>query len=161
MRAEFGLFVESVLRPVMAPLRPRKATIPFRSGAIDFGAKYRDEMTVVVNCGRGTMTRDQLRELSYVLSRKGQIIFWDEPNKYYYGRIYDNQELTKISTLDKFQLKFICDPCAYGDHVTLDFVNRINHAYKGTEETPCVIQIANNNNYAIKNITITLKEVVR
>ena len=158
LREEYGLLVESVDRPIMAQLRARKTTIPFRSGSIDFGAKYRNEMRITDKCGCRALSRDDIRELAYILSQKGQIVFWDDPDCYYIGRIYDEQDLQMVSTLNKLTINFTCDPCTYGKEVILNFQDHKDHSYKGTEETPCQIRITNNNDYPVKNITIMIKE---
>ncbi|MBQ6621534.1 MAG: phage tail family protein [Mogibacterium sp.] len=158
MREAYGLIIESLERPVMAQLRERKQAIPYRSGAIDFGAKYRNEMPVVIHCGCPGLTRTQVRELAYALAQKGKIIFWDETDKYYIGRLYEKLDLNRAVTLHKLDLVFTCDPCAYGQQVTVDFTNQKSMQYAGTEETPCVITITNNNNYPMRGITITMRE---
>ena len=74
---------------LLPKLRPRKVTIPQRSGEYDFGARYHDERVLLLECdSRNSLTRAQLRELAYALSKKNRIVLWDEPEKYYIGQLY-------------------------------------------------------------------------
>lgn len=162
-RAEYGIIVEDIVRPLFAKLRERKVTAPFVSGSIDFGAKYRDDMLLKIVCGSTRIvTQAQAREVAYWLSSKSHIYLWDEPDKYYIGRIYDAGEIERmVGTMKKFTLSFVCDPCVYGQQKTEQFNKSANLQYAGTEETPTIITITNNNAYALNGLTITMKEAVK
>src|SRR5699024_4822076 len=107
MREKHGVWVTSydVLFPAV---RPRKVVVPGRDGAYDFGANSRDERIIRMECdNRYRATRADMRELAYTLSKKNRIVLWDEPDKYYIGRIYDPSELTNLGEIVyKFTITF-------------------------------------------------------
>jgi len=162
LRERFGIVVESIEDLFLPKLRERKLIIPGRSGAIDYGAKYYDERELILTCGTVSLpSRADVRELSYICSKKSKIVRWDEPDKYYIGRIYDPNDIQRFAGgMKKFQLVFLCEPFAYGSQVTEQFVNSTAIDYAGTAQTPTVITIKNNNSYPIAGITITMTEEV-
>lgn len=143
-------------------LRPRKVTIPNRSGSYDYGAHYYDERTVRVECDtRSGLTRDQVRELSYVLSKKNRLRFWNEPDRYYIGRIYDPSELNYIGSIgQEFNLSFICEPFAYSNPVQLSVSGSAPIApdYLGSAPTPTRITLINAGNSVINGVQIRIRE---
>jgi predicted phage tail component-like protein len=135
-----------------AGLRERKVIVPSRSGAYDYGANYHDERELVFECeilrelAKDIPAElDEFDDLKYCLShgtQKGKIVIWDQPYRYYLGRIY---EAAKVQ--DRFGLKtrqvrfvFICDPYAYGiePHVLYTDINQISmssgNRYTGTRQ---------------------------
>lgn len=145
---------------VLPPLRKRKISIPYRSGSYDYGAKYYDDRIITVECDtRRSLTREEIRELSYTLSKKNQIRFWNEPDKYYIGRIYDAGELKYLGTVGhEFTLRFECDPFAYGEVVQTEFTGTLKPAYRGTAPTPTRITITNAGNTPVNGIQIRVRE---
>ena len=160
MREKYGLIVEKA-EDVLAPdLRERKVEIPSRDGAWDYGAENYDERRLVITCG-ALLTREQCRELSYELSRKAEIRLWDEPGKYYVGRIYDSTSIERVvGKARKFQLVFVCEPFAYGEQKTENFVGEKKLEYAGTARAPTRITITNQTGAAVQGLTITMKERV-
>lgn len=147
----------------LAPaLRPRKVIVPGRDGAYDFKAKNYDERTVQLDCDTVIgLTRDQVRELAYVLSKKNTLRIWDEPDKYYIGRVYDAASIVPIGSIgQEFTLNFICDPFAYGKVTTLNIEggNPAQLSYAGTARTPTRIAITNNGAADAVDILIRLRE---
>lgn len=158
-RSKYGIVVERVEETLQPALRPRKITVPGLDGAIDQGAKYRDERVVDVLCGAINLTRAQCRELAYDLSLKGRFVRWDESDKYYIGRIYDPSKIEQmVQAGKKFVLTFVCDPFAYGSQVTENFTNAAGLEYAGTARTPTYITITNPNNYALLGLQIIMRE---
>ena len=142
---------------LMPALRSRKVTIPLRSGAYDFGAKYYDERPVQITCvtvKKGT--RDDAREMAYILSKKSQIYFWNEPEKYYIGRIYQAPNLEILRNVgNRFALNFVLEPFAYGGTKTEQFTDlHYSPNYQGTVSTPTYIVIRNTGTSAATNIQI-------
>lgn len=158
MLAEYGIYVRNV--DILQPqLRERKQIIPERSGAYDFGAKYYDERIIKFECvSVSSLTRGQLRELAYVLSRKNSISSWKEPDKYYIGRLYDPADINYAgNTGVKFTLTFVCEPFAYGNTVDDTFTDGVYAPeYAGTAETPTRIQIENNGSATVTGVTLTI-----
>lgn len=151
--AENGL-PDDVLKP---PLRERKVVVPMRSGAYDFGAHWYDERPLSVTCVTVRAgTRDDAREMAYILSKKAQIRFWNEPDKYYMGRIYSAPGLEILRKVgNRFTLEFVLEPFAYGEVVSEPFVNqRYTTKYKGTAPTPTYIVIENTGSGNARNIRI-------
>lgn len=145
---------DDVLKP---PLRERKVVVPQRNGAYDYGARWYDERPLSLTCVTVRAgTRDDAREMAYILSKKSQIRFWNEPDKYYMGRVYTAPGLEILRKVgNKFTLNFVLEPFAYGALVSEDFVNRryITN-YKGTAPTPTYIVIENTGSGNAVNIQI-------
>lgn len=143
----------------LPPKRSRKINIPGRSGAYDYGAKNWDERTVRLECVlMRQMTKEEFREIVYLLSKKGRLRLWNEPEKYYMAELYDSPNVDDfyLEEMREFELSFVCEPFAYGKNATTaltDGRNRI--AYKGTAETPAVIVLRNASDDEIANVTIT------
>lgn len=161
MYQQFGIKLsdDGLPRDVLLPeLRSRKATIPLRHGAYDYGAKYYDERAIEIKCiTKQTITREDSREIAYILSKKTEIRFWTEPEKYYIGRVYEAPTLSQLRNLgNKFTLTFIVEPFAYRQTLTRFFVNnRYTPEYDGTAATPTYIVITNTSSTAsVKNIQI-------
>lgn len=142
---------------LMPGLRERKVVVPLRSGAYDYGAHYYDERAIsvtMVTVKAGT--RDDAREMAYVLSKKSQIRFWNEPDKYYFGRVYQAPGLEVLRKIgNRFTLTFILEPFAYRNTLTENFVNqRYAPDYDGTASTPTYIVIENTGNSNAVNLQI-------
>lgn len=164
MWERFGIQLTDELEDVLLPtLRPRKVIVPQRSGSYDYGAKYYDERGLRLTCTTvNLINRNDIRELSYILSQKNNIRIWNEPDKYYVGRIYDSIILDKIRKhVQQFDLTFICDPFAIGEQVQENFAMSLDmrensHSYSGTVATPTRIEIINNGNTDAIGIQISL-----
>lgn len=166
MYQKYGIMILDTGLPkdyLIPSLRPRKIRMPRRHGEYDFGAKYYDERTLTLDCvtvKRLTKYtfRTFAREVSWALSKKSEIRLWNEPEKYYIGRIYDEIELVQIpDTGFQFKIDFICDPFAYSEAVYTSFDgNQFIPDYKGTAPTPTFIEIVNNGNANAKNIRISM-----
>lgn len=163
MRAEFGLILEEPFDDRLQPtLRERKLVVPHRNGAYDYGAHWYDERPVGVKCASTKLlTRDDVRRLARVLSEKGELRSWYEPDKYYVGRIYEGAVIERIvGKAKRFELPFVCEPFAYGKQVTEQFTNQAALAYAGSAETPTHIIITNKGKTTIKGLTLTMRESV-
>lgn len=149
MFTTFGIQLTQDGLPVdvlMPDLRARKVTVPLRHGAYDYGAKYYDERAIQITCvTTKVLDREDVREIAYLLSKKAQIRFWTEPEKYYIGRVYAAPTLEQLRKVgNRFDMTFICEPFAYGTQVTDNFTNRIYiPSYEGTASTPTMIIIRN------------------
>lgn len=148
MYERFGIMLQNEPQDViLPPLRSRKVLVPQRHGAYDYGAKYYDERGLQLDCVTiRTLNREDVREISYLISRKSELRIWTEPDKYYVGRIYDSEALKQLRNIgNKFTLTFILEPFAYGVTKTEPFTNGRNYVpeYKGTAPTPTYIIIHN------------------
>lgn len=156
MRERFGLIVER-FEDVLAPqIRARKVVLPMRDGAYDFGAQYYEERLITVHCAAVQLDREACRELAHILSAKATIARWDEPDKYYLGRIYDAPEMERlVGSAKHFALTFVCDPFAYGRTVQEAIGGRM--AYGGTARTPTRIEIYNAGSAAVQGVRIRMR----
>lgn len=161
MYQQFGLQItkDGLPNDVLIPyLRARKVKIPLRHGSYDYGAQYYDERPLPWNLvTTRVLSRDATREIAYMLSKKGEIRFWNEPDKYYIGRIYEAPELEIIRNIgNRFPVIFVCEPFAYRNTFTRNFVNnRYVPNYEGTAPTPTYIVIENTGSGNVVNIQIT------
>jgi predicted phage tail component-like protein len=154
---EFG--IRGIVKdPLYPKIRERKVTIPSRHGAYDFGAHYYNERTINIDCSiLRPMTRHQIRECAYALSQKGYLYIWDDPDKYYVGRIYDDKVFRYLGRVGvEFTLTFTCEPFAYG--VTVSGLGPAIFSYRGTAETPTRLQLTNNGTTPIQGICMTFRE---
>ena len=166
MYQRFGVRISdsSVPQDVFLPsLRSRKVEIPLRHGQYDYGAKYYRERPLQLNCVvPGWLKEDEAtirgfgREIAYILSEKDEIRIWNEPDKYYIGRVYDEIALTQVrNTGLVFTLTFTCDPFLYGETKTEQMESLMYlPEYKGTANTPTYIEITNTGTTAAVNIQI-------
>lgn len=144
--------------------RERKQSIPGRDGRYDYGARNHEERPYKIKCvSHRPLSRAEVRELAYLLSKKSTIRNWDEPGKYYVGQLMDDQPLKRL-TADRngngrigLELTFTCEPYAYSDTITQPLKNGNNPInYKGTAETPCLIILKNTGQEAIQTVQIKL-----
>lgn len=144
-----------VLKP---QLRERKVTVPLRNGSYDYGAKYYNERPFGIDCVTVKAgTRADAREMAYILSKKSKLRLWNEPDKYYVGRIYQSPDLECLRKIgNRFTLSFMLEPFAYRNTFTSSFVNRVyTPNYLGTADTPTYIVISNTGSTNAVNIQIT------
>lgn len=146
----------------LAPSKRRnKIKIPFRHGELDNGSDGYDNRILRLECTLGPskniMTRADVRELAYILSKRQKIIMFDEPDKYYMGEIFEPSEIINhpFEVMRDFTIVFDCDPFAYRDIVSTPIAYGSNKvSYLGTAETPTLIKIENIGNQAIEKIRI-------
>lgn len=143
----------------LPPKRSRKISIPGRSGAYDYGAKNWDERTVRLECVlMRQMKKEEFREIVYLLSKKGRLRLWNEPEKYYMAELYDSPNVDDfyLEEMREFELAFVCEPFAYGSILTVPLASGRNQVnYGGTAETPTVIVLKNTSETEATNVTIT------
>lgn len=155
---KYGIVASKVTDVLTPQLRERKVAVPRRHGRYDYGAEHREERALIIECNIAkSLTRSQLRELSYDLSHKGKIRTWEEPDKYYVGQLYNPESILKIGQGHyQFTLEFTCEPFAYGSTITQALTNGNNTiSYKGTAETPCLIVLKNTSETEVQTIQIT------
>lgn len=148
-----------------APLRPRKQIVPGRSGAYDFGARSHDERPLRMSCVIDREITDaQFDSLKYTFSRKGSIILWDQPDRYYYGQCYDFDEVLDYyrHCMREFELIFTCEPYAYALEATIlkSTAQILPVEYEGTREAPTLITIKNTGTAAMQGVRVTARVVI-
>jgi predicted phage tail component-like protein len=144
-----------------AAKRDRKVLIPGRDGRFDYGRKYYDEKLIRLDCTASNTkipNKAAMREVIAWLSKRGQLILWDEQDKYYAGELIESVDVDvwQRYIMQGFVLPFLCFPFAFGNQETIALAKGINSVtYAGTAETPTQIIIRNPNNFPISNITIS------
>lgn len=148
----------------MAELRQRKVVVPGRSGAYDYGAEHHEERPLRMQLEVTQQITDaQFDSLKYTLSRKGRIILWDKPDRYFVGQLYDPAEVIDYfrHALREFEITFLCEPYAYALEPTIlqSTAPIIPTAYEGTRKAPTRITIRNTGTTALRGVTITAREL--
>ncbi|MDD5502475.1 MAG: phage tail family protein [Candidatus Thermoplasmatota archaeon] len=116
----YGIVAKSVNRPLLPALRPRELIIPGRHGVYDFGDNTFDKRIIEVDLKYvGTSfaeLRTRARTIAAWLSGftgMKNLIFDDEPTKYYIGKIYSTIGLQNLFTQGEATVQFECEPFAY------------------------------------------------
>lgn len=156
MLGQYG--IRAVSTDVLLPrLRPRLLTIPGRDGSYDFGAGRYEDRTIQIDCdSRRALTRHELRELALLLSQKARLVLWDEPDKAYLARLYDDTPLRYIGRVGhEFTLVFQCAPFALGTAQTrAPAQGRLT--YEGTAQTPTRLTITNQSPTTIHGLRLLI-----
>lgn len=152
--------IRAVSYDVLAPrLRPRLLTVPGRDGSYDFGARRYDDRQVRIACdSRRALSRQEIRELAHLLSKKGRLVLWDEPEKFYMGRLYDDAVLTYLGRVGHaFDLAFVCEPFAYGAAVVKPLGGAVG--YEGTAECGTVVRMRNGGTSLVAGVRLRVTRV--
>lgn len=140
----------------LPPKRERKITIPRRSGMYKFSGDVWDERTIRIECTlEKKITRSELREIFFELSKNSALRLWEEPEKYYLAEIYSPGEILDYydEQIREFELSFVCFPFAFGETTTTKLkVGNNKIVYSGTADSPCVIVLKNTGPYTARNV---------
>lgn len=162
LQERFGLLFGTPEDVLFPKWRERKQAIPGVDGRYDYGSRNHEERTYRIKCiSLRPLSRAEVRELAYLLSRKSTIRNWDEPDKYYVGQLMDDQPLKRL-TADRdgngrigLELEFTCHPYAYGETVTQPIRSGLNRVeYGGTAPAPALIILRNNGDKPIRGISV-------
>ena len=168
---DYGFIVKSVDRPILPTLRKREIVIPGRHGTWDFeGNTYENRIISVEFKYRGTTFNDlrlQARDIAQWLSQTiyKELIFSDEPDKYYLAKIYDSIGLQNILRAGQGSIRFECKPFAY--KLTEDITSATITAngqtlavvLAGTAETPEIITLTNQGS-SISAFTLEIETLI-
>lgn len=158
MLSRFG--IRAVTHDVLLPqLRPRLLAVPGRDGSYDFGARCYEDRRIRIACDsmRG-LARGELRELAYLLSQKGKLVLWDEPDKHYAARLYDPTALSYLGRAGHaFELLFVCEPFAVGRRVKRGEAGLVHYA--GTAQTPVRLTLRNVGTTTVKRLRIVIRRI--
>ena len=156
--------VLKINRPLLPTLRKRELQIAGRDGVYDFGGNTYENNFITVECALIEDNKADLikeaREVAKWLRNKGSLIFDEEPNKQYIGRIYSSVPLVNLATTGRFTLMFEVEPYAYSE-VNLIEVTRTDETplfvtNSGNIKTPPIITITNTGTSPINGFTIRL-----
>lgn len=140
--------------------RQRSKKIPFRHGRFDYGKKYYDERIVRLDCQlTKKLTKGEMREVIYWLSKRARLTLWDEQDKYYVGELLDSVDVDVFpnEVARNFVLPILCEPFAYSALNELPITEAQTEVdYQGTAETPTLIILRNRTTEPIRYVTLTL-----
>lgn len=134
---------------------------PFSDGSINNGDESLRDIVIDCRCAIvGESERDinnKIRQVNYQLRGFGKLEFWDD-DKYYIGKIND-EVIAPIRNEDwyEFDLKFRCEPFAFGNRKTPKLLTNGSIINNGTEETSMKLKIevkTDTNKIDITNDTI-------
>lgn len=169
--SELGVYMKSVNRTITPSLRKNEFVIPGRHGTIDFGLNTYENrfITIELNLIKNTLQdlRQQVRDVAKWLSKEGNLIFDDEPDKAYKAKVYDEIDLEQLVTSGVTDITFECQPFAESlEYRQVNISNITTKPYSvpltvnGTSESCPIITIKNTGSTTIKNITITRKAMI-
>ena len=127
----FNIIAKSVNRPLLPALNKREIAIPGKQGTYDFSENtYANRIISVLIQYVGSSFNDlrlRARDIAAWLSQTSykELIFDDEPDKYYLAKIYGDVGLENFFRLGKATINFECQPFALyqvssGEDIVLD-----------------------------------------
>lgn len=162
--SEYNLTLRSVDRTTLPPLRRRELLVPGRHGTYDFGNNKYDNRIIQIECflkaDSLSQLRQRVRSVAGWLKDKGQLMFDDEQDKFYIGRLYNQIPLDQITTNGIIPLAFECEPFAYSNINTTE-VTRTNDDSififnNGSVETPAEYTITNQGGNTISKVRVKI-----
>jgi predicted phage tail component-like protein len=116
----YSIVAKSVNRPILPVLRKRELVVPGKHGTYDFQVNTFDKRIIEVELRYvGTSIaelRTRARQIAYWLSGfsgNKNLVFSDEPDKYYIGKIYSEIGLQSFLRRGEATIIFECQPFAY------------------------------------------------
>lgn len=156
--SNYGLVMKSRKRPILPKRRIVREELPNRHGSIDFEVDTFEDRIIEVDCSFVENSiqniRQKARQLAGWLNKTGDLIFDDEPNIKYIGKISNQIDLTTTARVGRFTLIFLCEPFAYGvSQNAIQFTtSTFNIENKGTWESfPTLIITANSSQVSLTN----------
>ena len=116
--ADFQVIAKSVDRPILPSMRKREMAIPGKHGTYSFDGNTYDSriISILIQYIGATFNdlRLRARDIAAWLSQTSykELIFSDEPDKYYLAKIYDPASLENFFRLGKSEIHFDCQPFA-------------------------------------------------
>ena len=133
-------------RQLLPDSNDRYIQVPGRQGSILFSRELADRQ-IDVDCAFVEKSlpdlRTRAREIASWLNvtDRANLSFDDETGKSYKGKLSSSVDFDHIGNMGQFILSFICEPLAYGELVTSNFVgDAITIANAGTHPTPAIIE---------------------
>lgn len=115
---QFGIIAKSANRPLIPSMVKNELVIPGKNGTYDFGLNTYENRVITVNVSYISSDINELRlmsrEISDWLSQTSykELIFDDEPDKFYSSKIYSDTSLETFFRLGKANISFECQPLA-------------------------------------------------
>lgn len=124
---DFGLATVSKNRTLIPEIRQRYETVIGRDGSYDFSDGNLEDRIIEIGCSLMTdhvgNFRYKMRKIAqwlYNFGAKGCLVFSDEPDVFYRGRIQNQIDLEQVATFGEFTLQFRCEPVAYAVEKAFD-----------------------------------------
>lgn len=114
----YDIVAKSVNRALLPTLTKRELSIPGKHGTYDFGNNTYQNRIITVNMqyigASFNNLRLNARNIASWLSQETykELIFSDEPDKFYYAKIYGQVALENLLRLGKATIQFECQPHA-------------------------------------------------
>lgn len=163
---EYGLVMRSENRQLLAAYSKASVKIPGRRGMKNVPNSY-DNKFLTIEFGFEYESLEELqalkRKLAKWLSVEGDLVFDDEPDKHYRGRIYNQTDFDQDYAVAGFTVVFEVEPLAYGQAVKIyDNFTEDDHetliTYGGTEEASNVITVKNTGNANIVGFKLLIEQ---
>lgn len=146
-----GLFADTPTRTIKPALRTNIYVVPGRSGTLDYGGDTYDAIDITCRLAFRAHTqadmRSQQRAVAEFLAASGPLIFDDEPDKAYTGKIIEAVSMDEVVRTGTMEVTWRCQPYAesldyrqltqFQEQLPLNVVPDII----GTQDTPCIIRI--------------------
>jgi len=137
--------------PIFLPEKNiRFEDVPGRNGSVSFDDETRRDIIIQVDCTILGKTREEVRanarQAEYWLSRKGQLSFWNEPQRFYIGQVVNQVPLMKYIKYEEMSLLFRCEPFAY-------FIKSMADEIVLNDDIPICEQITLDRTTAVHTIT--------
>lgn len=165
-----GISMATPSRSIKPSLRGWEYTIPGRSGTIEYTPdddiynKITITVPIIYTASDVASLNTVRRNIGSFLSGVGELIFDDEPDKYYTARLVESPTPEEIINIGKATLVFECQPFAEDIDLSEQESGSVNLPHtetvtvSGTADTPCVIYITAGT--AITDLTIERKAIV-
>ena len=157
------IVMRSKSRPILPQKRRRQTEIPLRNGRYGFADETYDVRIIELTCFMDTATipelRKAIRKIAAWLSKKGVLVFDDEPELSYTATVFSAVPLEQIISAGIFTLIFECYPMAQGETITEfhTFTSKayeMQVSYRGTAPAKCRLILANLGNVPVSDIRL-------
>lgn len=145
-----GLYVDTPSRTIKPALRTNLYVVPGRSGTLDYGGDTYDCIDIACRLAYRADTsadmRSKQRAVAEFLAASGPLVFDDEPDKMYTGKVINAVSMDEVVRTGTMEVTWRCQP--YAESVDYREVTltqalpiEIDPDLHGTQETPCIIRI--------------------
>lgn len=158
---DMGVNALPFTRTLKAEQRVIQTYVAGRDGTYDWTDGTYANGTITIPCIYfGSTAPATIRQVAAWLAGSGQLIFDDEPDKYYEAHVYNTADLERQLYEGAFEITFTVFPFALSQvHTQTGTISTSGGALRvvvdGTANTPCLITIINNGDETINAIRIS------
>jgi len=133
-------------RQLLPELNDHYVQVPGKFGSILFPRELADRRIEIDCAFVGSSLADirtKARDIAAWLytTDRAKLSFDDDPGKYYMAKLASAVDFEHLALMGQFSLSFVCEPLAYGEQVTTNFVNDMATVVNaGTYPTPAIIE---------------------